>query len=93
MATIASLKNLNEATVRTIYKNKDQIEVQGSYKSKSSADSVNKIRSEAILTMESLFKAWIIDCDQRRVPIFLQETQFKAMSLFKMAKRVSSAYN
>ena len=32
-ATIASLKNLNEATVRTIYKNKDQIQAHGSYTS------------------------------------------------------------
>jgi len=40
-----------------------------------------------MVTIESLFKAWIIDCDQRMVPISLQETQFKAISLFEMVKK------
>ena len=83
---IASTKNTNESTIRGIWKKKDEIRSQGAATSKFHAETFTKQRSTTMTEMERLLFVWIEDCDQRNVPISLQEMKFKATSLFDMAK-------
>ena len=39
-----------------------------------------------MLEMERLLYLWIEDCQNRKIPISLKETQFKAKSLYEFAK-------
>ena len=58
----------------------------GTSTAKLNAKVATKQRSYAMTEMERLLFIWIEDCDQRNVPISLDETKFKATSLYKMVK-------
>ena len=77
---------MNESSVRNILKKKDEIKKQGTHTAEYGAQMLTKIRSRAMLEMERLVFIWITDCNHRRVAISLDETQFKAKSLYDFVK-------
>ena len=64
-AKIGKEKNLNEASVRTIWKNRDKIKSYGIETAEYDSKHIVKQKSRAKLEMESLLFIWIEDCAKR----------------------------
>lgn len=66
-AKIANEKKMNEASVRTIYKNRDKIKSHGIQTAQYDSKHIFLTKSRAKLEMEHLLLIWIEDCAHRYV--------------------------
>ena len=64
-AKIARDKKMNESSIRTIWKNKDDIKRQGIQTAKFDAKTIVWKKSTAKLEMEQLLLIWVEDCAKR----------------------------
>ena len=64
-AKIARDKKMNGSSIRTIWKNKDDIRRQGIQTAKFDAKTIVWKKSTAKLEMEQLLLIWVEDCDKR----------------------------
>ena len=83
---ISKIKDMHEASVRTILKKKVEIKDQGTHTAEYGAKGSTKRRPRPMLEMERLVLIWIEDCNHRGIAISLDEVQFKAKSLYDLVK-------
>jgi hypothetical protein len=83
---IARDLGMPQSSVRTICDKKEKYRAQASVANLSSKN-VTIVRTRTMEKMEKLLVLWILDFDQRGIPVFSSAIQTKAVSLFQHTKK------
>lgn len=85
-AKIARENGMNESSIRTIIRKKEQYKEQAVWKTSSFSKMATRQRSTLLSIMERLLIAWIEDCNLKRIQLTENAIQGKALSLFNELK-------
>jgi hypothetical protein len=79
-------KNMNESSVRTLYRRREKIKFQATLSNPSQHNAIMQNRTRSMEEMESLLSIWVQDLDQRGILVGKKEIQTKAKSLYLQVK-------
>jgi hypothetical protein len=85
-ASISRMLGLNESTVRLILSKSNEYIEQGKVPSASFSIQCTTNRSFVFVEMEYILITWLEDCNQKQIPIGINNIMVKALSLFSSLK-------
>lgn len=85
-AKIARANGMNEASVRTIIKKKEQYKEQGLNTTSYMSKVITRQRSTLLNNMERLLLTWIEECNQMKIPLNQTIIQQKAITIYNSLK-------
>ena len=81
-AKIARERNMNESSVRSLYKRREKLRLQASTANPSQQNLILISRTRTFEKMERLLSLWVLDLDHRAIPVGKRQIQNKARSLY-----------
>ena len=81
-AEIGRIKNMSDSSVRLICKRKDKLRAQAACGTPTNSTAIFISRSRILEEMEKHLSLWILDLDQKKIPVVKSQIQNQAKSLF-----------